>query len=85
MTTTRNVHWGQSTELYNIARRAEKELTMLVYYGEGHGLRGEENQADYQQRILDFFGHHLKGDEPAEWISSQASWLEQKGRNEGGR
>ena len=80
-----NVHWGQSTELYNIARRAEKELTMLVYYGEGHGLRGEENQADYQQRILDFFGHHLKGDEPAEWISSQASWLEQKGRNEGGR
>jgi dipeptidyl aminopeptidase/acylaminoacyl peptidase len=80
-----NVHWGQSTELYNIARRAEKELTMLVYYGEGHGLREEENQADYQQRILDFFGHHLKGDEPAEWISSQASWLEQKGRNEGGR
>ena len=80
-----NVHWGQSTELYNIGRRAEKELTMLVYYGEGHGLREEENQADYQRRILDFFGHHLKGDAPAVWIADQIPWLEQKARNEGGR
>jgi dipeptidyl aminopeptidase/acylaminoacyl peptidase len=79
----RNVHWGQSTELYNLARRAEKELTMLVYYGEGHGLREEENQADYQRRILDFFGHHLRGDEPAAWIAEQSSWLEQKARSEG--
>jgi len=80
----RNVHWGQSTELYNLARRAEKELTMLVYYGEGHGLRQEENQADYQRRILDFFGHHLKGDEPAAWIAEDISWLDQKARNDGG-
>jgi len=80
-----NVHWGQSTELYNLARRAEKELTMLVYHGEGHGLREEENQADYQRRILDFFGHHLKGDEPVAWIAEESSWLEQKARNEGGR
>jgi dipeptidyl aminopeptidase/acylaminoacyl peptidase len=81
----RNVHWGQSLELYNLARRAEKELTLLVYYGEGHGLREEENQADYQRRILDFFGHHLRGDQPAAWIAEEIPWLEQKAWNEGGR
>ncbi|MEJ2206276.1 MAG: prolyl oligopeptidase family serine peptidase [Gemmatimonadota bacterium] len=80
----RNVNWGQSIELYNIARRAQKPLTMLVYHGEDHGLRQEENQADYQRRIIEWFDHHLKGLEPADWIEEQIPWLEQKKRSEGG-
>jgi len=74
----RNVDWRQSIELYNVARRAERPVTMLVYYDEGHGLRKEENQADYQRRIIEWFDHYLKGEEPARWIAEEIPWLEQK-------
>ena len=73
-----NVDWRQSIELYNVARRAEKTLTMLVYHGEDHGLRQEENQADYQRRILEWFDHYLRGEEAARWIDQEIPWLEQK-------
>ncbi|MCJ7627504.1 MAG: prolyl oligopeptidase family serine peptidase [Longimicrobiales bacterium] len=70
------VAWYQSIELYNIARRAKRNVVMLTYAGEGHGLTQEENQRDYQQRILAWFGHYLKG-EPAEpWITEGKSFLE---------
>lgn len=82
------VAWYQSIELYNVARRAGKNVVMLGYMGEGHGLRQEENQRDYQQRILDWFGHYLKG-EPAEpWITEGKSFLDREAelkRLEGGR
>ena len=58
------VFWHQGVELYNIARRAKKDVVMLVYGGEDHGLRRKANQIDYHQRILQWFGHYLKG-EPA--------------------
>ena len=73
-----NVDWRQSIELYNVARRANKELTMLVYYEEGHSLSKEENQTDYQRRIIEWFDHYLKGMAAAEWIERDYSWLEQK-------
>ncbi len=67
--------WYQGIELYNIARRAKKNVVMLAYMGEGHGLRQEKNQKDYQRRILAWFGHYLKG-EPAEpWITEGKSFL----------
>jgi dipeptidyl aminopeptidase/acylaminoacyl peptidase len=70
------VAWYQSIELYNIARRAKKNVVMLAYIGEDHGLRRKENQRDYQDRILAWFGHYLKG-EPAEaWITDGKSFLE---------
>jgi len=69
------VAWYQGIELYNIARRAKKNVVMLAYMGEGHGLRQEKNQKDYQRRILAWFGHYLKG-EPAEpWITEGKSFL----------
>jgi dipeptidyl aminopeptidase/acylaminoacyl peptidase len=70
------IAWYQSIMLYNIARRAKRNVVMLGYLGEDHGLRQEENQRDYQQRILAWFGHYLKG-EPAEpWITEGKSFLE---------
>jgi dipeptidyl aminopeptidase/acylaminoacyl peptidase len=72
------VAWYQSIELYNIARRAKKNVVMLAYIGEDHGLRKKENQRDYQDRILAWFGHYLK-DEPAEaWITDGQSFLERE-------
>jgi dipeptidyl aminopeptidase/acylaminoacyl peptidase len=72
------VAWHQSIELYNIARRARKNVVMLTYMGEDHGLRQKKNQVDYQKRILAWFGHYLKG-EPAEpWIAKGQSFLDRE-------
>ncbi len=72
------VAWYQSIELYNIARRAGRNVVMVTYAGEDHGLRQPQNQRDYQQRILAWFGHYLKG-EPAEpWITEGKSYLERE-------
>ena len=58
------VLWHQSVALYNVARRAGKNVVMLTYGGEDHGLRKRQNQIDYHHRIFEWFDHHLKG-EPA--------------------
>ena len=72
------IAWYQSIMLYNIARRAKKNVVMLGYIGADHGLRRKENQKDYQHRILAWFGHYLK-DEPAEdWITKGKSFLERE-------
>ena len=72
------IAWYQSIMLYNIARRAKQNVVMLGYLGEDHGLRKEENQKDYQRRILAWFAHYLKG-EPAEpWITEGKSFLQRE-------
>jgi dipeptidyl aminopeptidase/acylaminoacyl peptidase len=63
------VFWHQAVEMYNIARRAKKNVVMVVYNGEDHGLRLKKNQVDYQRRILEWFGHYLKGDKAQPWIA----------------
>ena len=63
------VDFDQGTEFYNFARRAGKQMVLLVYEGEGHGFRQEANQKDYARRILEWFGHYLKGDPAPAWIT----------------
>jgi dipeptidyl aminopeptidase/acylaminoacyl peptidase len=73
-----NVNRRQGVEYYNAARRAGKQFVLLQYAKEGHGLRHENNQMDYQNRILSWFGHYLK-DEPAEdWIKDGIPYDEQQ-------
>lgn len=70
------VFWHQGVELFNIARRAKRNVVLLQYNGEDHGLRQPKNQVDYQRRILAWFGHYLK-DVPAEaWIASGETFLD---------
>jgi dienelactone hydrolase len=70
------VFWHQGVELYNVARRAKKDVVLIVYANEDHGLRQKADQIDYHRRILAWFGHYLKG-EPAEaWITSGVPYLE---------
>jgi len=64
------VDWDQGTEFYNFARRAGKQMVLLVYEGENHGFSEEPNQVDYHRRILEWFGHYLKGEPAAEWITN---------------
>ncbi|HEV2666677.1 MAG TPA: prolyl oligopeptidase family serine peptidase, partial [Blastocatellia bacterium] len=72
------VFWHQSVELYNIARRAKKDVVMLVYGGEEHGLSKKPNQIDYHRRIHEWFGHYLKGEPAAPWITKGVSFLERE-------
>ena len=72
------IAWYQSIMLYNIARRAGKNVVMLGYIGADHGLRKKSNQQDYQRRILAWFGHYLKGEPAEDWIIEGKSFLERE-------
>ena len=72
------VFFHQGVELYNIARRAKKEVVMLVYAGEDHGLRKKPDQIDYQRRIFAWFGHYLKGEPAPTWITDGQSYLDRQ-------
>ena len=72
------VFWHQGIEVYNIARRAKKDVVLLAYAGEDHGLRKKANQIDYQRRILQWFGHYLKNEPAAPWIVNGLSFLERE-------
>ncbi len=63
------VDFDQGTEFFNFARRAGKQMVLLVYEGEDHGLAQEANQKDYHRRILEWFGHYLKGEPAPGWIT----------------
>jgi dipeptidyl aminopeptidase/acylaminoacyl peptidase len=68
----------QGSLFYNYARRAGKQVVLLVYPGEPHGLGKKENQIDYHRRINQWFDHYLKGNPPAKWIVEGQSALERK-------
>lgn len=73
------VDFGQGVQMYNAARWAAKEdFVMLVYPGENHGLRKEENMVDYHYRILEWFGHYLQDHEAQKWITEGTSYLERQ-------
>ena len=57
---------------------AGKNVVMLMYPGEGHGLSKKENQVDYHRRINQWFDHYLKGNPPAKWIVEGQSALDRK-------
>jgi dipeptidyl aminopeptidase/acylaminoacyl peptidase len=70
------VFYHQGIELYNIARRAKKNVVLLVYGGEDHGLRKKADQVDYQRRIFAWFGHYLKDETGPSWITEGESYLD---------
>ncbi|MBW3535750.1 MAG: prolyl oligopeptidase family serine peptidase [Gemmatimonadetes bacterium] len=72
------VDFDQGTGFYNFARRAGKQMVLLVYEGEDHGFRREENQRDYHRRILEWFGHYLKGEPAPRWITDGVPLTEQE-------
>jgi dipeptidyl aminopeptidase/acylaminoacyl peptidase len=80
------VDFNQGVEYYNAARRAGKDFVFLVYEGENHGNAQKANQIDYHNRIMEWFGHYLKGDPAPAWISSGVSYLDQeKARKKDGK
>ena len=70
------VDWSQGLEFYNAARRMGKEVIFLSYPGEGHHLSNKANQKDFLVRMHQYFDYHLKGVEPADWITNGVPHLE---------
>ncbi len=72
------VFFHQGVELYNIARRAGKEVVLLEYAGEDHGLSKKADQIDYQRRIFAWFGHYLKGEPALPWMENGETYLDRQ-------
>ncbi|MEX2284177.1 MAG: prolyl oligopeptidase family serine peptidase [Gemmatimonadota bacterium] len=71
-----NVDFGQGVELYNAARRNGKNVVMIVYNGENHGLARKPNQQDYVKKQLEWFGHYLKGNPAPKWITDGVPYIQ---------
>lgn len=69
------VDYTQGVEYFNTLRRAGKDVIMLEYPGENHGLVKKPNQKDYMQRMKEFFDFHLKDKPAPEWLNKGVAWL----------
>ena len=63
------VPWYQGIEYYLALRRLGKEVYLLNYNNELHGLRKRVNQRDYTVRMFQFFEHHLREQPAPEWMA----------------
>ncbi len=68
------VSFSQSVELFNTLRRlGHKDVVLIQYQGEGHGLREQIDVLDCMRRELGFFDYFLKGDPAPPWWSDGKS------------
>lgn len=72
------VHWHQGVALYNVARRAGKNVVLLQYGGEDHGLRRRQNQVDYHHRIFEWFDHYLKDSPAPAWMTQGERYIDRE-------
>jgi len=64
------VDFNQGVTYYNTLRQLGKEVIMLEYAGENHGLARPVNQKDYAVRMTEYFDHYLKGAPAPEWLKN---------------
>lgn len=76
------VPWYQGIEMFTALRRLGKQVWMLNYNGEGHGLTVRKDKLDYQIRMQQFFDWILKGEKPTRWILEGVPYVE-KGKDWG--
>jgi len=59
---------AQNFEFHLAFRRLHKQNILLAYPGEGHVFRDSKNKEDLTIRILEWFGHFLKGGPIKPWM-----------------
>ncbi len=64
------VDFNQGITYFNTLRQLGKQVVLLEYVGENHGLARPANQRDYASRMTEWFDHHLKGVLAADWIKN---------------
>jgi dienelactone hydrolase len=70
------VNWEQGLEWFNALRFLGKPIIWLSYPDEGHGLSKLQNRVDFQLRLEDFFGHHLRGEQAPTWMTDGIPYLD---------
>lgn len=68
----------ENLELYNALRFLKKNVIMLAYPGEGHGLRKLPNRKDLTIRMLQFFDHYLMDKPAPDWMIHGVPYIEKK-------
>jgi dipeptidyl aminopeptidase/acylaminoacyl peptidase len=64
------VDFNQGITYFNTLRQLGKDVILLEYVGENHGLGKPVNQRDYAVRMTEWFDYHLKDAPAADWIKS---------------
>ncbi len=62
------VDFNQGITWFNVLRELDKDVILLQYVGENHGLREPKNQKDYTVRMQEYFDHYLKGAPAPDWM-----------------
>jgi dipeptidyl aminopeptidase/acylaminoacyl peptidase len=70
------VDFNQGITYYNTLRELGKEVVLLEYVGENHGLSRPTNQKDYAVRMMEWFDHFLQGKPAPDWLLEGVPRLE---------
>jgi len=62
------VDFNQGITFFNTLRELGKDVVLLQYVGENHGLAQPRNQKDYTIRMREFFDYYLKGEPAPDWL-----------------
>jgi len=62
------VDFNQGVTFFNTLRQLNKDVILLEYVGENHGLAQLKNQKDYLLRLQDYWDHYLKGSPAPSWL-----------------
>jgi dipeptidyl aminopeptidase/acylaminoacyl peptidase len=62
------VDFNQGITYYNTLRQLGKDVILLEYVGENHGLARPVNQKDYAVRMSEWFDHYLSGKPAPDWM-----------------
>ncbi len=63
------VDFNQGITYFNTLRQLDKNVILLEYVGENHGLARPVNQKDYAIRQREWFDHYLKGMPAPDWMT----------------
>ena len=64
------VDFNQGITYYNTLRQLNKDVILLEYVGENHGLAQWKNKRDYSQRLMEYWDAYLKGEPAPEWLKN---------------
>lgn len=62
------VDFNQGITYYNTLRQLGKDVLLLQYVGENHGLVQPQNQKDYTIRMKEYFDHYLRASPAPDWL-----------------
>jgi len=62
------VDFNQGITFFNTLRELGKDVVLLQYVGENHGLAQPRNQKDYTIRMREYFDYYLKGEPAPDWL-----------------